>query len=321
MPLDVLPEFLKLFERCCDEREGEGQRLRAILATQELFAFDRGAYLHLKDRIGDFLFDMRTKETWDRESNDRVAAVVKELARRGEALGLLAQKEAGILAQIKRIPVPGPRRAEALLGLRETLLDPELIIRPELARNLADMVLDMLQTPNAEWKEVAHLCEIGGLTHQEDLLDPIREIHLHATGLGLKSAARTALLALGLPESDLNRRAPVRSILILEPSGFFRKRLANALANGLLELEEAGSREEAEAILERRTVDLILTESKDAAGDLGPWLQEVRRRDRFRYALLSTSNRDIGPLRGYPWVIGALFKPYPSEQVIQAVEA
>jgi hypothetical protein len=321
MPLDSLPEFLKLFERCCDDREGEGQRLRAILAVQDLFAFDRMAYSHLKDRISDFLFDMRTKETWDRESNDRVAAVVKELSRRGDGLGLLAQKEAGIQSQIQKIPPKGPKKAEALLALRETLTDPELIIRPELAQSLAELVLEHMAAPQAEWKEIAHLCEIGGITRQHTLIEPIRDVFRSATGLGLKSAARTALLDLGLTESDLNRRPPAKSILLFEPSAFFRKRLAQALANGERELEEAGTREEAEAILERHPVDLVITESKDPAGDLTAWLEALKARDRFRYALLSTASRDIGPLRQHPWVIGALFKPYPTDHVIQALEA
>lgn len=320
MPTEVLPDFLKLFERCCDEREGEGQRLRAILAVQELFVFDRGAYSQLKDRIGDFLFDMRTKETWDRESNDRVAAVVKELSRRGDGLLNLAQKEAGIQAQIQRIPPQGPKRAESLLALRETLQDPELILRPEVAQSLAGLVLELLAAPGQEWRETAHLCEIGGITRQPSLVDPIRDIFQSATGLGLKSAARTALAALGLAESDMNRRPRPRSILLLEPSAFFRKRLAGALHDGQRELEEAGGRREAEAILARRPVDLVLCETKDADGDLETWLEEQRAQGRFRFALLSSSNRDLGTLRDRPWVVGALFKPYPTEQVLQALE-
>lgn len=321
MPLDALPDFLNLFERCCDEREGEGQRLRAILAVQDLFAFDRDAYSRLKDRIADFLFDMRTKETWDRESNDRVAAVVKELARRGDGLGQLAQKEAAIQAQVQRIPAQGPKRVEQLLALREMLVDPELILRPELSRFLGDLVLEQLKVPGTEWRETAHLCEIGGISLQADLVEPIREVFLQATGLGLKSAARQALLALGLLESDLNRRPPVRSVLLLEPSAFFRKRLVQALQDGNRRLEEAGSRTEAQAALERGPVDLVITESKDAAGDLDGWLADQKEQGRFRYALLSTSSRDIGPLRQHPWVIGALFKPYPTEHILQALEA
>jgi len=215
----------------------------------------------------------------------------------------------------------GPKRVEALLALRETLRDPELIVRPEIAQELAALVLDLLRAPGPEWRETAHLCEIGGLTHRGALLvDPIREVFQRATGLGLKSAARSALLALGLAEEDLNRRAPIRSILVLEPSAFFRKRLSGALAaQGRWELAEAGGRQEAEAVLARGPVDLILTESQDAQGDLTPWLEEQWAGNRCRHALVSTANRDIGELAQASWVIGVLFKPYPLEQVTQAL--
>jgi HEAT repeat protein len=323
LPMEQLPAFLQLLDRCCDEREGEGQRLRAVLATQDLYVFDQHVYERLKERFSDYLFDMRTKEAWDRDSNDRVDAVVKELGRRGESLGLLTQKEAAIQGQIQWLPASGPKRVEALLALRETLRDPELIIRPRIAQDLAALVGNLLQQPASEWRETAHLCEIGGLTRQsERLVEPIREIYQRATGLGLKSAARTALLALGLEEQDLNRRAPIRSILVLEPSAFFRKRLAKALAaQDKWQLAEAGSRQEAEAVLAEHPVDLVLTESKDAEGDLADWLEQQRSQNRCRHALVSTSSRDIGDLAQSAWVIGVLFKPYPLEQVIQALDA
>jgi HEAT repeat protein len=321
LPLEHLPDFLQLMDRCCDEREGEGQRLRAILATQDLYVFDRHAYERLKDRFSDFLFDMRTKEAWDRDSNDRVALVVKELARRSEALGLLAQKESGIQALVQKLPAAGPKRVEGLLALREALQDPELIMRPEIASDMAALVLGCLGNAGAEWRELAHLCEIGGLTHQEALVDPIREIFQRATGLGLKSAARAALLSLGLDEADLNRRAPIRSILVLEPSAFFRKRLATFLTtHGKWTLAEAGTRQDAEAILAKGAVDLVFTESQDPGGDLAPWLEEQWAQHRCRQAIVSTSNRDIGELAQASWVTSVLFKPYPLEQVIQALE-
>ena len=321
LPLEHLPAFSVLMDRCCDEREGEGNRLRAVLATQDLYVFDRHAYEHLKDRFADFLFDMRTKEAWDRDSNDQVAAVVKELTRRSESLGLLAQKETNIQGLVHRLPPPGPRRAEGLLALREALQDPELIIRPEIARNMSSLVLRLLKTPDLEWRETAHLCEIGGLTHHDELLEPIREVFQRATGLGLKSAARAALLALGLPEADLNRRAPIRSILVLEPSGFFRKRLSTFLAtHGQWTLAEAATRQEAEALLAQNAVDLLFTESQDLSGDLVPWLEAQWAQRACRYVVVSTSNRDIGNLAQAAWVISVLFKPYPMEQVIHALE-
>lgn len=321
LPREEVPALFQLVERCCDEREGEGQRLPAILVMQGLYVFDKGIYEKLKDRFSDFLFEMRTKESWDRESNDAVASVIKELTRRSESLGKIAQKEAEIRNQLGRIPEKGPRRAEELLALREALGDPELILRPEFGQEIAEIAIRELKR-QGEWKEQAHLCEIGGLTGQPSLIEPIRDLYLRASGLGLKSAARAALLRLGLPEADLNRRPPVRSILLLEPSAFFRKRLlASLTGQGGWVVEEAGSRGEAEVVLARGVVDMVVTEVQDAQGPLAEWLQDCWTEGRFRFALLATSHRDLEHLLERPWVAGTLFKPFPIDQLLHALSS
>lgn len=322
LPGTDLPALLQLVDRCCDEREGEGQRLRAVLAMQNLYVLDRDAYDRLKDRFSDFLFDMRAKDAWDRESNDRVAAVVKEMARRSENLGQLAQRESDLRGRLAKLPPEGPRRVEALLQLRDALGAPGLILRPELGQSLADLVKEGLQREGLEWREVAHLCEIGGLSRHEELVEPIRDVYLRASGLGLKSAAREALRLLGLTESDLNRRPPVRSILVLEPSAFFRKRVVSALAaHGAWEVREAGSRSEAEALLGEAAADLLVSERQDGEGDLAAWLEIQYGRGRIRGLALSTASRDLGALEGLPWLVATCFKPYPMEQLIQGLEA
>jgi hypothetical protein len=322
LPIEYVPALMQLAERCFDEREGEGQRLRAMLALQDFYAFDKNAYEKLKDLFSDFLFNMRTKENWDRENNDKVANVIKELARRSASLGLIAKKEAHVKSLLQTLPAKGPKRVESLLALRDALQDPDLIIRPELARELAEFVQQELGNRDAEWREIAHICEIGGITHQGELVEPIRAIFQRATGLGLKSAARAALLKLGLAETELNRRAPIRTILVIEPSAFFRKRMVASLsATGLWHLSEAGNRHEAAAILEQGAVDLVLTESHDPEGYLGPWLESLWDQQRFRQVLLSTSNRDLGSMADVPWLLGTLYKPYPAEQLLRALES
>ena len=322
MPMEHVPALLRLADRCFDEREGEGQRLRAMLALQDFYAFDKDAYEKLKDQFSDFLFDMRTKENWDRENNDKVSAVIKELARRSASLGLMAKKEAHVRTLLQGLPPKGPKRAETLLALRESLQDPELILRQELALELAAVVRQELLNPDAEWREVAYLCEIGGITHQTELVEPIRTVFQRAKGLGLKSAARAALISLGLSEVDINRRAPIKSILVIEPSAFFRKRLVSSLAApGVWSILESGNRREAAAILETHPVDLVLTEIQDSEGEMGAWLESSWEQQRFRHALLSTANRDLGALAEAPWLLGTLFKPYPTEQLLRALEA
>ena len=317
LPVDRLPEVERLILRCCDDREGEGQRLRAILATQHLFAFDQGLYARLKDTFGDFLFELRTRTDWDREANDRVAAVVKELGRRSASLGEIAAKEARVHALARAVPPAGAGRTPALLALREALQDPEFILRSEAAEALAAFVAAELRREDQDWSGLARLCEIGGLTRRLELAGPLREVLDHAPGLGLRSAAREGLLALGLTEADLAHRPPVRTLLLLDPSAFFRRRLASALGPER-EVREAPDRRAAEALLADHPVDLLVSERTDAEGDLGPWLKAQWEARRCRQVLLSTSDRE--DLEEGPWLLGTLRKPYPAEALLRALE-
>ena len=318
-PEDQIPALEQLITRCCDDREGEGQRLRAILATQHLYCFDQALYARLKDQFSDFLFDLRTKSDWDRDTNDRIAAILKELSRRSASLGHIASKEAMIRALALAIPPAGPGRIEALLALRDSLQDPEFILRPELAGELTALVLRELDRQGQDWRELARLCEIAGLTRQEALIEPIRELYLQAQGLGLRSAAKGALAALGLDESDLNRRPQIRTILLLEPSAFFRKRLLTAL-DGRWQVREAGTHAEAEALLAAQPVDLLLSEQMETGTDLRPWLQAQVEARHCRWVLLSTASRDPAPEGSEGWLMGILHKPYPPEQLLKALE-
>ncbi len=317
LPQEALPLVERLFTRCCDDREGEGQRMRAIMATLSLFCFDQELYARLKDSISDFLFDLRTKGDWDRESNERVAAVVKELGRRSASLGHIAGKEEKVRALLQGVPHQGPQRTPSLLAVREALQDPEFIMRAELAQELAAFVLGEFGREEPDWRALARLCEIGGLTRQITLADSLKEVFLQATGLGLRSAAKEALLALGLDESAISRRPPIKSILLLDASAFFRKRLMTALSQGW-EVREAGSRTEAEPLLSERPVDLIISEQSDQLGDLHPWLKLQCETRHCRQVLLSTAARSTHS--GEPWLLGVLHKPYLHEQLFKALE-
>ncbi len=316
LPQDALPALEQLITRCCDEREGEGQRLRAILATQHLYCFDQELYSRLKDLFSDFLFDLRTKGGWDRESNDRVSAIVKELGRRSASLAHIAGKEEKVRALVLALPPQGPTRAAALLALREALQDPEFIMRTELSGELAAFVRKELQRKDLDWRDQARLCEIGALTRHLELAEPLKEVFKGATGLGLRSAAKESLLALGLTEEEISRRAPIHSILLLEPSSFFRKRLLTALGQ-TWEVREASTRTEAAALLAERPVDLLISEQMDALGDLRPWLKMQCETHRCRQVLLSTAARDFSTTE--PWLMGVLFKPYAPEALLKAL--
>jgi hypothetical protein len=319
LPSDAQTGFDALLTRCLDEREGEGQHLRALLATQHLYCFDQSLYARWRDRFSDILFDLRTKGGWDRETNDQVATVIKELGQRSAALSLIAGKEEAILSKMRGVPEKGPMRGEALLGLRDLVADPDLILRPETAAEMALWVAKELVRQGQDWREQARLCEIGGITRQQSLVDPIRDLYQRASGLGLRSAAKESLARLGLSESDMNRRPPIASILLLEPSGFFRKKV-KAVLEKQWTVSEAGGRAEADATLAQGPVDLILSELHDGEGDLRNWLTSKWEKGLTRQVLLATASRDGGELVDQPWVFGVVYKPFQPESLLSALE-
>lgn len=318
-PEDRLPDLQALILRCCDEREGEGQRERAILATQNLYTFDAGIYEFLKETFSQFLGELRNKDSWDKDQLDAVSNVIRELTRRNASLAQITEKESTIREQLQKVPASGPGRAEALLGIRESLQDPNLLLRPLFAAELAATVVAGIRAPGAEWRDQAHLCQIAGKLGSPDLIPPIRDLYSRATGLGLRSAAKEALLTLGLTEADLNRRVPIQTILILEPSAFFLKRLTTALEATGRTVRGTTQVKEAEEMMVSSPPDLVVTEREEGGTDLVAWLQNQWQRERFRYAIISTSRRDALGLDA-PWIIGTLYKPYPMEQLLQSLE-
>ena len=187
----------------------------------------------------------------------------------------------------------------------------------DLAKELAELVLRELERKDQDWRELARLCEIGGISHQLSLVEPLKELFNRATGLGLRSAAKEALFSLGLNEADISRRAPIRTILLLEPSAFFRKRLVTVLGQSW-EVREAASRTEAAPLLSDHPVDLLISEQTDGQGDLRPWLKMQYETRRCRQILLSTAARDTNP--GEPWLMNTLYKPYAPEALLKALE-
>jgi hypothetical protein len=323
-PKENYETLQNLLDRCCDEREGEGQRFRAYCAMEGLYILDVGAYEKLQERISDYLSVTRSKGGWDKEANDRLTAILKDLAKRCDSLKVLAQKETDLTNHMDRTAPKGPHRSETLQALRASLDDPELIITAEMEKKLADYVLTQIKVAGQEWKDVTKLCEIAGFcSNQKDLIEPIKMIHARATGLGLKSAARNALIKLGLTEAEINRRGTISKILVIEPSAFFRKRLVEAIKNaGSWEMRETGSKEEAETMLEESETDLLICECIESdGGKMLNWFQTLWEKNKFKYAYLCTASRDLSGLGEPPWLIGVLHKPFPMEKLIDEIKS
>jgi hypothetical protein len=306
-------------ERGCDPREGAGHWLTVAATLGDLYVFDAGLYDRLIGRFSTALVEMRRKPNFDRKSYDLVSDVIKKLSRRAAKLSTIEDRERALRMAIKEIPPSGAARMQVLLRVRESLSDAEQVLGAECAEALVSFLAPELAREDIDFSELDLLCTIAALSGQRRMVTALDDLHMHGGSSGVRALARKSLLALGLSEAEIDRRKPIQSVLLLEPNSFFRQRLAPTLESAERRVVVASRREEADAILAEGGVDLVISESHDAAGELWTWLEAAWRQRAFRYLLLSTSDHDPGPLTGRPWLIGRLLKPYPPDRLARII--
>ena len=319
-PSEQVKALEMLTDRCCDPREGAGQWARAGLALKNLFVHDGDCYRWLKEKFATFTLAARHHSNADREAAEHMGEVLRLWSFRATSLSMLDEREEALKAQLEALPSPGEKRILGLAKIQETLSVPELVLSQAFSKCLVEFVASELAQASTDAVASILLCEIGGLLGTSEMVTPLRDVYAHAPTQPIKEAARKALLALGIPERDIDRRGPIKKILVLEPNAFFRKRLASALEAKGRTIAVVSDRNEAGIALGKGPVDLILSESQDPQGDLGPWLELQWEQRRCAWVLLSSASHDLGTLAGKPWVIGRLYKPYPLSELAQAIE-
>lgn len=319
LPAAQVPDLERLVQRCCEGRESSGYWLGSAGALEGLFVFDSKLYQRLADAFTQFLVDMRQKSGWDRASHDLIQGTIRTLSRRAASLTTLEDREQAILASLASLSETGTRRMPILLRLYEALSDPEHVFTEASSQALLAFFAKELVREDLDFEEMDLLCRIAEHSGQSAMIEPLEDLYAHAQSPGVQACARKALLALGLTEGDIQRRKPIRSILLFEPNAFFRGRLLSALESSGRTVAVAATRLEAQALLAEQSVDLIISEIHDERGDLWPWLRGKWQHRRCRYLLLSTSRHDHGPLTGTPWLIGTLYKPFPMEELLRVL--
>lgn len=318
-PKDQSALLENLVDRGCDPREGAGHWLSVAALLGELYVFDFGLYDRLIGRFSAALVEMRRKPNFDRKSYDLVAEVVKKLSRRAAKLSTIEDRERALQAAIEGIPPAGAARMQVLHRVREALSDAEQVLGEASAEALVAFLNQEIAREGLDYAELELLCSIAALTGQRRMVASLEDLHVHGGSAGIRALARKTLLDLGLSEAEIDRRKPIRSILLLEPSAFFRQRLTPTLESETRTVAAAAGRQEAEAILAGGFIDLVISESHDGAGELWAWLETAWKRRAFRYLLLSTSDHEPGPLTGRSWLIGRLLKPYPPDRLVKVI--
>lgn len=305
LPSEMLPVAEALFEKAF--QEGTRYRLEAVTRLTALWCPDGAFCERMRGRLAEFQAEQRRRPTWDREEAQMVTTTLRELERRPESFAAQARKD---MALREALETSEPSW-EALEELAREARDP--VARKELG----DWIARRMNLPGPTAEELERLCRLSHHAHDPDLEQPLWEL-LHRAGSAsdLHEAAQQALSRLGLPQSRLRHAPPMRELLLLEPSAFFRNRMLSVLQDGPWQLRVAADRGEAERHMQEAPPDLLVSELADEAGSLHHWFLRHWERRAFRKVFLSTSDRQATAHRRAPWCAGILLKPYPPEKLL-----
>lgn len=309
----LTPEEGALVEQLLDAcfSEGMGFRLRAIEASRQLWSLDTGLYERVETRISGLIAEQGKRSTWDRDQQQMAASVLRELQRRRKDLGELVARGSRV-RELTMAYAPGEVRI--LKALAEALEEPGMFLGLEARVELEALVGSELLRPGLDEASLECLCRMA---LGQDCAAPLVELFQRCSPQSnLHRTCREALRRLACPEPQPR---PWRELLVLDPSGFFRKRLLAALQG--YRVREAQDRAEAEAALRDSPVDLLIAEGADSAGDMQAWFAELWQEQRTRQVILSTTARSTPDFKEAPWLAGVLFKPYPMEELLALLTA
>jgi len=297
----------QLLEACFSE--GMGFRLRAIEASRQLWSLNASFYERLESRISGLIAEQSKRSTWDRDQQQMAAGVLRELQRRRKELGTLLARGDQV-RELTTAYTPGDLRS--LKALAAALAEPGVFLGLEARVELEALAETELLRPGLDAECLDCLCRVAS---GQACREPLQDLLLRcAPASSLHQACLAALLRLGGPQARPAEPAGFREILVLDPSSFFRKRLVATLQGR--RVREVQDRAEAEACLREAPADLLISEGSDPAGDLQDWFQALWRERRVRQVILSTASRSPLDFERTPWLAGALFKPYPMEELL-----
>ena len=304
---DEASKVEQLLEACFSE--GMGFRLGAIEACRRIWTLDPGCYGRLENRVARLVAEQSKRPTWDRDQQQMVSGVIRDLQRRQRDLAALVGPGGRIRERVAA-HVPGDRHS--LEALAAGLGEPGLFLGLEGRSEVEALIGSELMRPGIDEASLEILCRMAGQVGGAALEDALGDLCQRCAARSrLHEICRGVMQALGFPEG-----APPQDqdVLVLDPSAFFRKRILGVLEGG--RVREAKDRSEAQGMLDEAPVDLIVSESSDAAGDLQAWLAGLWRARRIRRVILSTASRTEIGFRESPWLAGILLKPYPMEQLL-----
>lgn len=188
---------------------------------------------------------------------------------------------------------------------------------------LEGVVLKGLELGEASWRELNLCFKVAGFTSSEKLGETLSGM-VKSVPKQAQAELLDALTKLGMSLKQISELTSIRKILVLEGSGFYRKKLCRFLRDQGYEVRDSDDPEMGEAMIRSEVPDLIISEltfnntlvGVQLAADM---LKKYGERVQW---IFSTNLRDAGILsqvaKMKPKKI--FFKPYPLDDLLAVIQ-
>lgn len=301
-------------------------RKDCYLIAAGIISWDVEVYNRLKQMFKEASTRLRKEASWDKDEMALVEQSVRNLNRTFFFLKDMLEFHQELLNRCRGYDNPSStarvKTFEKIISHLEN--NQRFILSRECTELLEKVVRTGLELGEAVWREQMMCYQIAGLSESKTLG---RELagHVKSVPKQAKTALLDALTRLGKSLSDIQEMTAIRNVLVVEGSGFFRKRLANQLEQAGYNVRHTDDLEIAEAMVKNEKPDLVISEiAFKGTHDGADFAEKLHNEYGSAVALLfSTNTRDASILERVAKLgpKGILFKPYPFPKLEEAIKA
>jgi len=300
-------------------------RLEAYQIAGNIISLDPERYKQLKTMFKEASSRLRAQQTWDKNEMEIVEEKVRTVNRSFFFLQDMVafNDEIANRARNHDHESSATRVAvyEKLLSLLES--NEKFLISTDNETLLEGVVLQGLELGGSSWREQSLCFRIAAFIESNRLREKLQG-RIKTVPKQARADLLDALTRLGMSLSQLNEATTISRILVLEGSGFYRKRVCKHLIEAGYTVRDSSDPETGLAMIRGEVPDLVITEINFGENQLGAEIAEqIASEYGGRIQLIfSTNSRDASVLERVNKLdpLEVLHKPYPLDDLVAVIK-
>jgi HEAT repeat protein len=317
----VLSKLQEWFEDRSSEVRQDVYKIGAAVITISL-----ELYTQLKDTFKGASTRLRKEANWDKAEMQAVDSAVKSLNRNFFFLKEMLEFHKDISGRCRNHDNPS---STTRVNVYEKLIsglenNQRFILSQENIENLERVYFTGLELGEASWREQSLIFQIANFFRSETVLEDL-QARVKRVPKQAKGALLDALTSQGMDLHQVNDLTAANKLLVVEGSGFYRKRLVKYLEKAKFKVRDTSDPELAEAMIRNELPDCVITELMFDTPETGlSFLEKIGKEFAGKlFFIVSTNVRDtsildrVGKLNPKK----VMHKPYPLEDLETAIRA